>query len=289
MKLIFSIINPYSIFYLLFNRPLTFSHISVTKKYFIQVFVMWIVLFSFTLLPIVLNEETFVTLFKSIWFNVLFLLFLMQTLSLITIPLKLYRLYITEKSIVQTWWFIKIIEIKKEDLFAVDITKEKNILSMHFFIKDDSLGSVIMERIISDVKTGFYIEVSEQFVNVIKATIDNNLLTKNVVNYPEISESRDLRKVINKISEVYLNKKNIVLTYSSLLLIHPFSIFLMLNFLSYNFFTSFIVTSLFSGLIDLIRHKIGIVFSSSLKKTPALHTLYDSRLPIEERIKIINT
>ena len=156
MRLLFSIFNPVNIFYLWFNRPVSHTCVRYTFKYFLQIFGLWLILFLVVLQAVVFGNNPPTVVFSNYWLSILMLVFLMQTLSVITIPLKLFRVYLTKTSIIQAWWFIKIMEVKKDDIFAIDINKKEEKTSLHVFVADRLLGNIVMERIISDIEKGFY-------------------------------------------------------------------------------------------------------------------------------------
>jgi hypothetical protein len=211
----------------------------------------------------------------------------MQTFSVITIPLRLYRIYLTKTSIVQTWWFIKIIEVKKNDIFAIDINKKEGKNSLHIFVADRLLGNIVMERIISDTEKGFYIEPTPEFVGAIRKHINGNLLTKDVINYPDVSETKDLRKDIGKLSNTTLKEKTSQIIYLSLMLFHPISVFLILEYFYHKFLLSLILSSLMIPVLDYVRQKLSSRLTANIKKIPEIDKIYGNQ-PIEVKMNSLN-
>lgn len=286
MNLLFSLINPYNIIYLLLNKPISYVRIKCSYKYYLQIISVWSGLVLIFLLAIDFGKIAIAEALNNFGFSVLFLILIMQTLSIITIPLKLYRVYLTKTSIVQTWWFIKLIEIKRGDIFAIDINKQGKKLTLHVFIVDRLLGNVVMERIISDPKSGFYIEPSSEFVQAIKVNVNNNSLTKDVINYPNVSESSDLRNDIYKLSKITLRERGSQIIYFLLLLLHPITVFFILEIFNNRFILNTALSTLAAPFLEYFRRIISDNLSVSIRNKPEMEKIYED-LPIEEKMQIL--
>lgn len=209
----------------------------------------------------------------------------MQTLSIATSVTGLYRVYLTKNSLVQTWWFINIIEVKFEDLFAIDFDIQKNKKILRVYIIDHMLGDTIIERLVSDAKSGFYIDANLEFVNEIKANVPNVYISPSLKQFPIVKNSTKVSDCVEKYNTFKYSDKKLVRVFTILLLLHPFTLFLILNYFLPNLVLNLVISSLiFTPVVFFVRRNLSRFLVIQTDKT-----LLDENISIDNKLAFITT
>lgn len=282
IRAVFAIFNPLNFLYLLFNKPIKYTRLRVTLKYYIGIILVWLVLTVFLLLAINFTFDNIHLISGNNFLECLLLLWLIQTTSVVFISLRLGRVYLTKNSLVQTWWFIKIFEVKYENLFAIDVDVQQGKRVLIVYTIDRSLGRA-MQRIISDVEAGFYFEADENFIKSIKETIPANYLSDDIQNFPEVKKAYDLDKKLFKYYEYKGSKgKGFDFIAISLLILHPGFIFVLVNFVA-SFSFSLFVSVVSLSLLDLARDKLLRIFLTCCDKE-----ILDPNISVDKKMEFID-
>ena len=286
MNGLLALFNPYKVLYFLFNPAISFTKIKTSSSYFLKMFLAWLVL---TILLVgyytTISNFSLTHLVSNNIIGLIFITWLMQTLSIVTSATGFYRIYLTKNSLVQTWWVINVLEVKFEDIFAIDFDVQKNKKMLKVYIIDHMLGGTILERLISDAKLGFHIDANLEFVNAIKAHVPNVYLSPNLRQFPSFQTSMRLSEYLEKYNKFKYSEKKLVSVYAVLLLIHPFTLFLILNYFMPNLIVNLVISSLIlTPIVFFVRREL-----SQLLITQTDKKLLDKNTSIDNKLAFIKT
>ena len=141
MNGLLALFNPYKVLYFLFNPAIAFTKVKTSSSYFLKMFLAWLVLSTLLIgYYTIISNFSLTHLISNNIIGLIFITWLMQTLSIITTVTGFYKIYLTKNSLIQTWWFINIIEVKFEDLFAIDFDIQKNKKILRVYIRPLALN-----------------------------------------------------------------------------------------------------------------------------------------------------
>lgn len=245
-------INPLSIFYLLLHPPLAYTRERSS-------FNTTVLSTGIIGIPMILALNIY--LFSGGDNAIVEILIFITITSALTIFGKIIGLtgiYLTKDSLAYCVFFVKLYEIRKEDLFAVELKKYRNTFVLSAYSFDRNIGGLILEKISSYPYSGPYFVVSEDFIRKLPQVFDRSQLSEHIMNYPKkpydkevYSRLKQLDNLQSKVTESLGIRPGVLL-----LLLHPLSLIFIVRILSSSFLTSMIILFVVSPILTQLRERL---------------------------------